>query len=82
MELGPIPGIRQISPVDAPATEREVPPPFAPDRVGRMGDDDYREHGNEAESELIDDGSEASEQDQVDTEQDSGATERKINLIA
>jgi hypothetical protein len=41
MELGPIAGIRAVSPVMAAHVEREVQPPFALDGAGRMEDDGY-----------------------------------------
>jgi hypothetical protein len=82
MDLGPIPGIHRISAVNAPEKERDLLSPLPPVRSERMGDDDYREHGDEPGREPADENNEALDQDQPDTAPDSGAPDKKINLIA
>jgi hypothetical protein len=77
MGLGPVSGIRQVNPVNVPEKQHDLLPEPAPDRSGRMDDDDYREGGDETERGLADDDPETSEQDQNDT-----APDRRINLIA
>ena len=72
MELGPIPGINRVRPVNAPEKGRGLAPALLPDRSGRMDDKEYSGHGDEPEDGLAED-SEAAQQDQ---------TEKKIDLIA
>jgi hypothetical protein len=81
MELGPIPGIRGLTPASARSTEREDPA-LALARSERMGDDAYHPRGEEAERGLEEEDDESLEQDETDSAHPSGKPERNINLIA
>jgi hypothetical protein len=49
MEISPISGIRATGPATVSRDEREVPPTFALDPSGRLGDDAYNSARQETE---------------------------------
>jgi hypothetical protein len=87
MELSPIPGIRAIGPATAPRDEREVQPPFALDRSGRMQDDAYNGARQETERGLEEEDSEVAEEadgssDTASDPSNSSDSKSRVNFVA
>lgn|GEM_PF-4243730 len=76
MGLSPIPSISGVGPARAPNMEREVEPPFALYRSGRMGDDAYKGSGETAER-----GMEEEESESSDATNDEAATEKALDGV-
>ena len=85
MELSPISGIRGISTVKG-KLESEVSPALAVDRSDRMSDDAYKKSGEEAERGMEEEVSEATEDEDPESETSSGlggfAAGNGVDLLA
>ena len=84
MGIGPIPGIRGLGPSTTPIIEREIEPPFALDRPGRMGDDAYKGSSESAERGMEEEESEPSESttDDAATETSHDEAKSAVNFFA
>jgi hypothetical protein len=83
MGLSPIASIREVDKASSTRADREVAPPFALDRSGRMEDDVYNEHSEDAERGLEEDAEQTDEANESaetsETPLDQGKT---VDLVA